>query len=146
VQTPQGDYPSWLEVSRSGRSTLVGAFVGRTGSVRPISRVEFENGRVRFTVPPQWESRKDDLHFEGQLEGDMLRGETTDDQGRRVAWTGRRAPTLKRAQPPSWGEPVELINGKDLAGWKPRSAEARNRWEVREGVLSNAGAGTDLLT
>jgi hypothetical protein len=146
VQTPQGDYPSWLEVSRSGRSTLVGSFVGRSGSARPISRVEFDNGRVRFTVPPQWESRKDDLHFEGQLEDDFLRGETTDDQGRRVTWTGRRAPTLKRAQPPSWGEAIELLNGKDLAGWMPRSAEARNRWEVREGVLANAGAGTDLLT
>jgi hypothetical protein len=146
VQTPQGDYPSWLEVRKSGNSTLVGSFVGRSGSARPVSRVEFEKGRVRFEVPPQWERRKGDLNFEGQFEGEALRGETTDDQGRSVAWTGRRAPALKRVQPPSWGEPVELINGKDLTGWKPRSADARNRWEVRGGVLVNAGAGTDLLT
>jgi hypothetical protein len=80
VHGPEGDYPSWLEVRRSGRRTLVGEFVGRFGSARPISRVEFDQGQVRFTVPPQWEERKDDLSFEGRLEGETLRGETTDDQ------------------------------------------------------------------
>src|SRR5262249_35199482 len=54
VQSPEGEYPSWLEVRRSGYRTLVGCFVGRTGSARPISRVEFADGRVRFSVPPQW--------------------------------------------------------------------------------------------
>src|SRR5437879_213075 len=63
VQTPDGNYPSWLEVRRSGYTTLVGSFVGQFGSARPIGRVEFENGRLRFSVPPQWEQRKDDLSF-----------------------------------------------------------------------------------
>src|SRR5438067_13076826 len=66
VQTPDGEYPSWLEVRLSGRTTLVGSFVGQFGSARPISRLEFENGRLRFSVPPQWEERKDDLVFSGQ--------------------------------------------------------------------------------
>jgi hypothetical protein len=146
VQTEQGEYPSWLEVRKSGRATLVGAFVGRFGSARPISRVEFDKGRVHFTVPPQWESRKDDLDFEGKLDGDVIHGETTDDGGKRVTWTGRRAPSLARAKPPTWGEPVELFNGKNLDGWKPRSADAKNRWEARDGMLVNAAAGTDLVT
>src|SRR5438105_1704171 len=68
VQTPDGQYPSWLEVRRSGYTTLVGTFVGQVGSARPIGKVEFENGTLRFTVPPQWERRKDDLHFDGKLE------------------------------------------------------------------------------
>jgi hypothetical protein len=146
VHGPGGDYPSWLEVRRSGTSTLVGSFVGQTGSARPISRVEVEDGRIRFTVPPQWEKRKDDQRFEGRLEGDVLRGQTTDAQGREVAWTGRRAPSLKRAQPPEWGEPVELFDGKDLAGWKPRSDAAKNEWRARDGMLVNAASGTDLRT
>src|ERR1700687_237336 len=57
VQTPDGEYPSWLEVRLSGRGTLVGSYVGQFGSARPIGRVEFEKGRVRFVVPPQWEQR-----------------------------------------------------------------------------------------
>jgi hypothetical protein len=146
VRAPQGEYPSWLEVRKSG-ATLVGSFVGKVGSARPISRVELDDGRVHFTVPPQFEQRKDDLSFDGRLEGDVLRGETSDDQGRRLPWTARRAPSLKRDHLPEWGEPVELFDGKDLAGWKPRpAAEAKNQWAARDGVLANAASGTDLVT
>ena len=128
------------------RTTLVGSFVGRFGSARPISRVEFADGRVHFALPPQWESRKDDLDFEGKLEGDALHGETTDDAGKRVAWTARRAPSLERSKPPTWADPVELFDGKDLAGWKPRSADVKSRWEVRDGLLTNTAASVDLVS
>jgi len=141
-----GDYPSWFEVRESGYRTLVGKFVGRVGSARPISRVEFENGRVHFSVPPQWEKRTDDQHVEGRLESDLLRGETTDEKGRRVPWEGHRAPSLARANPPRWGEPVELFNGRDLSGWKPRNAGAKNGWLARDGMLANAEPGNDLLS
>lgn len=140
-----GDYPSWLEVRRSGRS-LVGSFVGQFGSARPISKVEWDNGHLRFAIPPQFEGRKDDLVFEGKLADGELRGTTTDEKGRRLDWEGRRAPDLKRASPPRWGEPIELFNGRDLTGWKPRFQDAKNGWTVREGILVNAAPGNDLLT
>src|SRR4051812_3116056 len=57
VQSPAGNYPSWLEVKRSGYRTLVGVFVGQSGSARPISKVKFADGQLRFSVPPQWERR-----------------------------------------------------------------------------------------
>ena len=141
-----GDFPSWLEVRQSGYRTLVGSFVGRVGSARPISRVQFANGRVHFSMPPQWEHRTDDQNLDGALEGDVLRGETTDEQGRRAAWDARRAPSLKRAHPPQWGEPIELFNGRDLTGWTPRTAGKKNGWLVRDGALTNAEPGNDLLT
>ncbi len=146
VHGPQGDYPSWLEVRKSGYATLVGDFVGRFGSARPIGKVEHTDGQIRFSVPPQWERRKDDQTFTGRLDGDQLRGETTDDEGRRVTWTGRRAPALRREHPPSWGTPVELFNGKDLTGWKPRDAKAKNGWTARDGLLVNAQPGNDLVS
>ena len=146
IRGPEGDYPSWLEVRKSGYHTLAGSFVGQVGSARPISRVEYARGRIHFTVPPQWEQRKDDLIFEGKLEGDMLRGETTDDKGRRVHWEGRRAPALKRTQTPLWGQPLELFNGRALEGWKPRSAAVKNGWLVRDGLLANVEPGNDLVS
>src|SRR2546430_2733981 len=82
VTGPDGDYPSWLEVRRSGYHTLVGSFVGQFGSARPIGKVEFADGQLRFSVPPQWERRNDDLVFTGKLAGEGLRGETTDEKGR----------------------------------------------------------------
>jgi hypothetical protein len=146
VHGTQGDYPSWLEVRRSGRTTLVGRFVGQFGSARPISRVAFVDGRFQFSVPPQWEDRKDDLAFEGAFDGDTLKGHTTDEKGRRLAWTAHRAPPLNRSQPPKWDEPLELFNGKDLSGWKPRQAGVKIGWVVKDGLLVNAAPGNDLLT
>jgi hypothetical protein len=146
VEGPKESYPSWLEVRKSGHHTLVGSFVGRFGSARPIGQVEFTGGSLRFAVPPQWEDRKDDLVFEGRLDGAELRGKTTDEHGQRLTWTAHRAPTLKRAHPPTWGEPIELFNGTDLSGWKPRSATAKNGWVVSEGLLVNATPGNDLQT
>ena len=145
VHGEEGDYPAWLEVRRSG-SSLVGSFVGQFGSARPIGRVEFADGRLRFAVPPQFERRKDDLRFEGQFDGETLRGQTTDEKGRSLEWVGRRAPSLKREQPPQWAEPIELFSGKDLTGWKPRNDKARNGWTVQDGILTNANPGNDLLT
>ena len=55
VARPDGDSSAWLEVRHSGTSTLVGQFVGMSGSARPISEVEFTNGEMRFSIPPQWE-------------------------------------------------------------------------------------------
>src|SRR5690606_34120704 len=47
--------PSWLEVELSGFKTLVGRFVSTGGSARPVAKVNFENGKFSFAIPPQWE-------------------------------------------------------------------------------------------
>ncbi|HEX4592523.1 MAG TPA: DUF1080 domain-containing protein [Gemmataceae bacterium] len=156
VHAPGLDYPSWLEVRKSGRTTLVGQFVGRMGSVRPITQVEFHNGRVKWSVPIQWEPRKGDLVFEGLLRGDTLTGETVTDDGKKVTWTALRAADLKREKPPRWGEPIELFNGKDLAGWTfappgpdtfpPPKSKNTEGWIVRDGLLVNAKPGLNLVS
>jgi hypothetical protein len=146
VEGAEGEYPSWFEVRKSGYRTLVGSYVGQFGSARPISNVECHDGSVRFVVPPQWENRKSDVDFEGRLDGQVLRGQTTNDEGKRIGWIARRAPKLERDQPHQWGEQLELFNGRDLTGWKPRTAGRKNSWQVRDGLLVNVEAGNDLLT
>lgn len=145
VHGTAGDYPSWLEVRKSGRS-LVGSFVGQFGSARPISHVLVDKTRIQFLLPPQFEPRSDELIFEGTLADGALRGATTDDKGKRVTWEGHRAPALKRTQPPRWGEPVELFNGRDLVGWKARTSASPSGWAVRNGVLTNVKPGNDLVS
>lgn len=141
-------HPSWLEVRMSGYRTLVGSYVGQFGSVRPISRIDLDtnNGTFRFVVPPQWERRTNDIVVEGKLDGEALSGTVPNDAGAPVAWTGHRAPTLVRGHEPKWGRVIELFNGKDLSGWKPRHEEAKNGWQVREGALANVSPGNDLMT
>lgn len=144
VTGPKGAYPSWLEVSLSGSRTLVGRFVGGGGSARPISRVVFDNGAVRFSIPPQWEREAADMVFDAALTDDTLRGTIVTPAGERHPFTGRRAPALRRSAAPAWGAPVTLFNGTDLTGWT--TFGGTNQWTAEAGVLKNAKSGANLKT
>ena len=144
VQGPKATYPSWLEVTHSGTSTLVGRFVGGGGSARPISRVDFADGKLRFAIPPQWEKETNDLVVEATLSGDVLEGTLVTPAGERHRFTGRRAPSLRRVAAPVWGEPVALFNGKDLTGWT--TFGGTNQWTADAGVLKNVKSGANLVT
>lgn len=146
VADTAGAYPSWLEVIKSGRGTLVGRFVSRGGSARPISELEWRDGVLRFAIPPQWEEGDGDLRFEARLEQDRLAGTIVEPDGSSRTFTGRRAPSLRRARKPVWGTPTRLFNGRDLTGWTTQGHGANN-WAVRNGVLANAaGGGANLMT
>ena len=136
------EVPSWLEVRHSGVHYLVGDFVGSGGSARPISRVNFSNGKVSFTIPPQWESGND-VTLEGMLQGDNLAGTILWPDGKTYNWTGVRAPTLRRTTQPVWGKPIRLFTGKDLTGWQ---AMGENQWIAQDGVLRSPKSGSNLMT
>lgn len=148
VEGKEGTFPSWLEVKLSGYHTLVGQYVGQFGSARPVAKFETQGDQIRFTIPPQWEKRSDDQVFEAKIKGDEIVGETTDEQGRTIRWTGRRAPNLERMGEVIWGQPMELFNGKDLTGWRPMfdTNKVPNGWTVQDGVLVNAKPGNNLIT
>lgn len=146
VKGVDGEYPSWIEVELSGHRTLVGSYVGQFGSARPVSHVKVTGDTMRFVVPPQWEDRTEDVVVEGKLDGDHMTGTVTDDKGRAISWTAVRAPDLKRAKPPQWGEAIELFNGRDLSGWKARSADGKHGWKVKDGAMFNEKPGQDLMT
>ncbi|MEN9937603.1 MAG: hypothetical protein RLZZ387_4182 [Chloroflexota bacterium] len=144
VELPSGQQPAWLEIRYSGHQTLVGQFVGWHGSARPIARVDVDDSGLRFAIPPQWERGTSDLTVEARLEGDQLRGSMVTPEGAQVTWTGRRAPSLRRAAPPQWGAPIQLFNGADLAGW--HVVQGPNQWLVEGGVLRNVKTGGNLVT
>ena len=143
-----GRYPSWLEIKRSGHSTLVGQFVGTGDSVRPISKVEVKDGQIEFTIPPQWEWKTPtpDIHFKAKLEGDKLRGTMTNQKGALMNWEGVRAPLLKRTGKLEWGNPIVLFNGKSLDGWKIQGGKGTGGWQLKDGLLSNEKPGDNLMT
>ena len=102
------EYPSWLEVQKSGLSTLVGEFVGTGGSARPVSRINFNDGKISFTLPPQWE-KGNDLSFEGNLMSDSLSGTMVSADGKNYNWSGVRAPLLKRSAQPVLAKTYSII-------------------------------------
>ncbi len=135
--------PSWLEVNHSGHKRLVGHYVGITGSARPISIIHFKDGKISFSLPPQWEEEDNDLSFEGVLQNDMLTGTMVAANGKTYNWTARRAPSFRREKAPVWGEPIKLFNGKNLDGWK---ALGENQWVAENGVLKSPKSGSNLVT
>jgi len=138
-----GDYPSWLEVRVSGERILIGRFVGRVGSARPISRLTWTDGVLRFAIPPQWDRDTSDLRLEARLQGDRLVGTITNPDGRRDGFVGTRAPALVHTTP-QWGEPIALFNEKDLTGWEPQGGESH--WTVAHRVLTSTKSGANLMT
>ena len=99
VTDANGPYPSWLELTPSGRGVIVGRFVGRVGSSRPIARAEWTDGTLRFAIPPQWEEGTGDLRLEAKLDGERLTGTLTNPDGSRHAFTATRAPSMRRSSP-----------------------------------------------
>ena len=136
------EVPSWLEIKHSGLSTLVGRFVFLNGSARPISKINFEDGKFSFSIPPQWEEGQD-LQFNGELVDDHVKGTLVYADGKTYTWVGTRAPKLSYNPNPVWGEPKALFNGKNLDGWY---AMGENQWVVKDGILVSDKAGANLVS
>ncbi len=95
---------------------------------------------------PGTEENKSDLIFKGSLKGDRLEGTTEDANGKTMNWTAVRAPDLLRTGSPKWGQPIDLFNGKDIAGWKLRSNARGNCWSVVDGAATNTPPCVDIIS
>ncbi len=145
VEGSDGPYPSWFEI-REEEGVLTGSFVGRVGSARSFGKVSFEDGKLEFSLPVQYESHPEDMKFTAEVTSGGLAGTTNAEDGSTLRWTALRAPDLKPAAEYQWGEPIPLFNGQDLSGWKPRSPALPNHWVARDGMLVNTEKGSDLVT
>ncbi len=146
VEGDDGAYPSWLEVRLRTEGELMGRFVGRLGSARHVTDIEFADGRLVFRVPVQYEGGTDELVFEGVLRDDRLEGMARVDDGAAARFTGVRAPPLARRRAPQWSAPELLANGRDLTGWIPRSTQHAGCWRVQNGVLTATPPCVDLVS
>jgi hypothetical protein len=144
LKSADKEYPSWLELTEEN-GQLKANFVSRWGNARPLPKAEISAGVLTFVSPKADEERKDDMVFQGHLDGATLSGTTTGPDGAPWTWTGQRAPSLKQSGTPKWGKPVELFNGKDLTGWHPSSADTAHPWTVVDGTLVSPGHGPELI-
>ena len=143
LQNSGKSYPAWLEVHHSGTRTLVGQYVGQGGSARPISKINFINGVVSFSIPPQWDTASNDLVFEASFQGDSLTGWLTMPDGKKFTLTGVRAPSLRRTSEPVWGEQIKLFDGTDLKGWHTNGP---NQWRVEDGNMKSPASGSNIIS
>jgi hypothetical protein len=145
LTTPQGDIPSWIEVSEdSGHATLV--MVGVTDHATPLKTFEINGIEIQFVSPKGEEGFPDTMLFKGKLVGRQLEGTVTGSTGVACHWKGVRAPKLDRKGPPEWEASVKLFNGKNLDGWHLRDTSHSGTWKVEDGLLVSTGHGTELVS
>ena len=147
LEVEYGDHwlPSWLEVKLSGNKALVGYFVAAGGSARPISEIHDKEGRISFSIPPQW-SGKNPLFFSGTVKDSTIEGNLLDPMGVGRKFRGSRAPRLLRPIPDKWSDPVPLLAKNSLDGWKAKANGKENQWFVQDGVLISPESGVNLMT
>jgi len=144
IGTAPNIYPSWLEVTlKDGK--MAGRFVGKVGSARPIKQIEYANGQLDFSLPPQYESFKGNITFTGTFAADEIKGTTRGEDGV-LPFVGVRAPALPRDPDPKWGKAINLFNGKNMAGWKQKDPKLPNGWKVVNGVMENRMPSSDIVT
>jgi hypothetical protein len=148
VQGPKASYPSWLEISLRRETEIMGRFVGQFGSNRHVTEITYKDGGLVVRIPSQYEDNKSDLIFKGRLTGDRLEGTTSHASAPAAAfkWSAVRAPDLVRDDVVTWGQPVELFDGKELEGWNLRSAERPSCWSVAEDALTNTPPCVDIIS
>ncbi len=144
VTTPQGERPSWLEVSVS-QGQPEGLMVGFWGNATPTGKVQVKDGEIEF-APPQNVGYSEGTTLTAKLVNGALAGTATSPQGATWRWTGERAPSLVRQGAPQWGKPVRLFNGRNLAGWKFADPSHGHVWSVVRGTLVKQGSGSELIT
>jgi len=141
--------PGWLGITQE-KEDLDASILWGGGSVKPVSSVKVEGGRLVITRV-QVERRgankgkKITETITGTLSGDNLKLVTVKarpdgSKFGRAEFAGKRTPPL----PPrpdlfkvKFGTPVTLFNGKNLDGWKLTDPAKTNGWTAEDGVLVN---------
>jgi hypothetical protein len=144
----------WLEISGAGTPNPSGWFVSAyAGDRNKIDTIEIKNGELTFSFkPPAGRDGKQPRIpvWKARLSGGKLDG-TFGNEGQvtpRTGFTGVRAPVIADKDDGSWreGTPVQLFNGKNLAGWLPLNPSTEMKWSVVDGILRNAPPTTDIIS
>jgi hypothetical protein len=130
-------YPLWFELVEKDGS-VQGRFQRRFGHAIPIDSVGISGNEITLRIEGDT--------YRGTLQSGAWTGTGVMQDGSELQWQALRAPELKAPGDPVWGDPIDLFNGKDLTGWKPRNPAQPNMWRAEDGVLANKDTGSDLVT
>lgn len=144
--TIPGGGAGWLGVEEKD-GALTSSVLWGGGSVVPTTSTNADGGALIVTRENKNKEGKitiETLVF--KADGDALTGTTSkkNAEGKEVSkpaeFTGKRIadipakPDLSKVK---YGEPVQLLNGKDLTGWRLLKEGVDNGWSVVDGILQN---------
>lgn len=133
----------WLGVEEKD-GKLSSSLLWGGGSVLPTAATKVKDGQL--IVRRETENKKTgDISVQiitATVEGDSLSLSVANPKSKAEpeTFTGNRIPPVPAAPDLSsvqYGEPIPLLNGKDLSGWKLVDPESDSGWSVDDGILQN---------
>ncbi len=146
----------WLKIEGAGSGKPSGDFISAfDGNLNPIEEIRITGDELVFGFRPKsrfagGENGTRHLIYSARLSGGKLHGtyQVEGQPGPPLEWTGVRAPVIHDVDDGSWrdGAPVELFDGKSLAGWHVQEPKLGGGWSVESGVLKSSGKVSDLVS
>jgi len=144
--TIPGEGAGWLSVEEKD-GKLSSSVLWGGGSVMPTAGTKLDGDKLIVTREQKNKEGKVTTEtITAVAEGDVLKLTTVKHNaegrqlGRLAEFTGKRIPDL----PPrpdltkvKFGKPIQLLNGKDLTGWRLLKEGSDNGWSVQDGILMN---------
>ncbi len=152
--TIPGGGAGWLEVHKEN-GWYDGSILWGGGSVVPVASVFFSDAGLNVTRTHDVRRRDTNNKVTRTQEfTDLLVGTVDGDEIHFVLYSpredgtgvdhdefsGKRIPPVPPAPDlgqVKFGEPIELLNGHDLSGWRLVEPQAANGWSIEDGVLRN---------
>ena len=140
----QADYIYWLEVKRED-GKLAAYFLNRVGSVFKLPSISIDKGEVTFDLGRAGGTRQ-------TVRAKVVRGKLVG-----TLTTDRETVNLVGTRPPNWrkrdanakhryGKPVDLFDGKSMAGWDVQIKGKPSGWSVVDGVMTNEAGANNLVS
>jgi len=150
VPSNQSKRAWWVELKYIDTPHASGSFIGAPGGdLDQISDISSSNGEAHWTITrPSANGKTWKGQYRAHLEGEKLVGTLEVPGESPVSYFGARAPNFRREDPNKLkaGSPVELLNGKDMSGWRAVRTNAPNLWKQENGILRNGPGTTDILS
>lgn len=144
--TIPGGRAGWLGVEEKDGS-LSSSVLWGGGSVVPTTSTKVDgDSLIVIREQKNKEGKVTTETITAKAEGDVLKlttskkNPTGKEIGKPEEFTGKRIPAVPAAPDLSkvkFGDPVPLLNGTDLTGWRLIDEKADNGWSVVDGVLQN---------
>ncbi len=139
-QTPRRAITATLILKQEG-PVVSGKYVGgRQAREFQIQDGKLDGTKLTFSVAiERRQGGTSVVQYSANVQGDKMTGT--------VQGQGGRGPTQFAAQRErKWGEPIQLFNGKDLTGWRPRDPGRESHWSVKDGALVNRPPDQDIVS
>jgi hypothetical protein len=151
--TLPGPSAGWLGVTETS-SQLQASVMWVAGSVEPAASAKMEDGKLVVERHQTVQRRGADgkrtratitQTITATVNGNEMKLTSVkpreNGQGEeKIEFTGKRSPPMPPAPDLAkvqFGAPIELFNGKDLAGWRLTTPNAVSGWSAKDGILVN---------